>query len=511
MASALDDLKTRLAELSDLGRIGAILAWDQQTMMPPLGSASRAEQRSTLGRIFHERFTSDEVGRLIEAAEANGAPEGSDDAELVRYARREWEKARRIPTDLRAEITRASAMGVPAWMKAREASDFSLLVPALEHNLELRRRYIECFDGFDEPYDVLLDDFEEGMTTARVRDVLGRLRDRLVPLIAAIAERADEVDASLLHRHYPAAGQRAFVERMLGGVGFDRQAWRLDLTAHPFAVRPGVGDVRITTRWEEGDLASGLFAALHECGHGLYDSGVDPALDRSPLGRVQASMALHESQSRLWENVIGRSRPFWRHWFGPLRETFPEQLADTDAEGFYRAVNRVEPSLIRVEADEATYSLHIALRFELEQELLAERLAIADLPEAWNAGMREYLGVEVPDDARGVLQDIHWASGSFGYFPTYALGNVVAGQIWARLRAAVPDLDAQLAEGDAGPLRSWLEDNLYRHGRRRPPQETIERVCGGPMDPAPFVDYLTDKLGEIYGLERPLAAAAERP
>jgi carboxypeptidase Taq len=309
------------------------------------------------------------------------------------------------------------------------------------------------------------------------------------------------VDASLLHQRYPLDDQRAFVERLLGGVGYDREGWRLDVTAHPFAARPGRGDARITTRYDEDYLGSGLFAALHECGHALYDGGVDPALERTPLGDVSASMALHESQSRLWENVVGRSRHFWRHWFGPLREAFPEQLAGADAEGFYRAVNRVAPSLIRVEADEATYSLHIVLRFELEQELINDRLSLADLPEAWNERMREYLGVEVPDDAHGVLQDIHWASGAIGYFPTYALGNVVAGQVWARARAALPDLDERLAAGDARTLLDWLHETLYRDGRRQPPAETIERVCGGPMDPAPFVDYLAAKLGDIYGFE----------
>jgi carboxypeptidase Taq len=496
----LEDLKVRLAELVDLGRIAVLLQWDQQTKMPPRGSGSRADQRATLGRISHERFVSVEVGRLLEAAEAQPPEEGSDDAELLRLTRRHWEKARRVPTELRVEITRAASLAIPAWTEARERSDYPLLLPHLEQGLELRQRYVECFDGYDEPYDVLLDDFEEGLRTARAREVLGQLRDLLRPLIAALAERADAVDASVLHGRYPAGAQRAFVERLLTGIGFNRDSWRLDVTAHPFASHTGHGDARITTRWDESYLGSGLFAALHEFGHGLYDDGVDPALERTPLGDVTASMALHESQSRLWENVVGRSRSFWCHWYGALRETFPEQLGGTDAEGFYRAVNQVRPSLIRVEADEATYSLHIVLRFELEQELLEGRLSLADLPEAWNAGMLEYLGVEVPDDASGVLQDIHWASGAFGYFPTYALGNVVAGQVWARARGELPDLDEQLAAGDTATLRAWLCNALYRDGRRRPPAKTIERVCGGPMDPKPFVDYLAGKLGEIYGL-----------
>jgi carboxypeptidase Taq len=499
----LQELRERLAQVSDLGKAARVLSWDQQTMMPRGGAAARAEQLATLGRIAHEQFTSDEIGQLLEELRPYGEslPRDSDDASLIRVARRDWEKARKVPPELRAEIMRAASIGQQAWVEARAASDFKAFLPYLSRNVELKLRYIDCFEPDGAPYDVLLDDYEEGMTTAEARTVLERLKEALLPLIGAIADRAEAVDDTVLRSPFPIDTQRRVVYSIIERFGFEQSSWRLDLAPHPFATSFSTTDVRLTTRYSEGDL-SALFASMHECGHGLYEHGVSADLERTPLGGG-VSLGLHESQSRLWENLVGRSRPFWRGFYPELRAAFPGELEGVDVEDFYRVINRVEPSFIRVDADEATYNLHVVLRFELEQEIIDGRLDLGDLPDAWNGRMREYLGVEVPDDARGVLQDIHWAGGTLGYFPTYSLGNVMSVQIWEAVRAAVPDLDEQIEAGEFAPLREWLRENLHRHGRKFTPRETLERAAGGPIDPEPYLRYLKTKLSEIYGLDVP--------
>jgi len=497
MSDALTELRERLAEIADLNAAGSLLGWDQQTMMPERAAPQRAEQLATLGRLLHERFTDDAVGRLLDAAEPLASP-GSD-AALVRVTRRDWEKARRVPSELAAELARAGALGHAAWVDARERSDFAAFLPFLRRNVELKLRYVECFDGFDDPYDVLLDDYEEGMTSAEVGALFAELRAGLVPLIAAIAERADAVDGSPLHGEFPVEGQRDLVGRVLRQLGWRADGWRIDEAAHPFATSFGPGDVRLTTRYDTAYVGMALYGAIHEFGHGLYEAQVDPALARGPLGEG-VSLGVHESQSRLWENVVGRGRPFagWLH--GQLREIFPERFASVSVEDWFRAVNKVEPSLIRVEADEATYGLHIILRFELERAMIAGTVALEELPEAWNARMQEYLGVEVPGDAEGVLQDVHWSGGDIGYFSTYALGNLIGAQLWERARGDLPDLDAQLAAGDGSALREWLGSHVHRYGRTYPPRELVERVVGGPIAVQPFLDYLNGKLRPIYGL-----------
>ena len=500
MSDALTELRERLAEIADLNAAGGLLGWDQQTMMPERAAPQRAEQLGTLGKILHERFTDDAIGRLLDAAAAGGLEAGSTDAALVRVTRRDWEKARRVPSELAAELARAGALGHAAWVDARERSDFAAFLPALRRNVELKLRYVECFDGYDDPYDVLLDDYEEGMTSAEVNVLFGELRAGLVPLIAAIAERADAVDASPLHGDFPVEGQRELVGRVLRRLGWSAYGWRLDEAAHPFATSFGPGDVRLTTRYDPAYVGMALYGGIHEFGHGLYESQVDPALARTPLGEG-VSLGVHESQSRLWENIVGRGRPFagWLH--GQLAEVFPAQFGPVSADAFHRAVNKVQPSLIRVEADEATYGLHIILRFELERAMIAGSVALEDLPEAWNARMREYLGVAVPSDAEGVLQDVHWSGGDIGYFATYALGNLIGAQLWERARGDLPDLDAQLAAGDGSSLREWLGSHVHRFGRTFPPRELVERVVGGPIAVQPFLDYLNAKLRPIYGLD----------
>ncbi|MBS1868190.1 MAG: carboxypeptidase M32 [Actinobacteria bacterium] len=497
MSDALTELHVRLAEISDLNAAGGLLGWDQQTMMPVRAAESRAEQLGTLGKLVHERFTDDAIGRLLDAAKP--AP-GSSDAALVRVTRRDWKKARRVPSELAAELARAGALGHQAWVEARERADFGAFLPSLRRNVELKLRYVECFDGYDDPYDVLLDDYEEGMTSAEVDALFTELRAGLVPLIAAIAERADAVDASVLHGDFPVEGQRALVRRVVERLGWSADGWRLDDAAHPFATSFGPGDVRLTTRYDPAYVGMALYGAIHEFGHGLYESQVDPALARTPLGEG-VSLGVHESQSRLWENVVARGRPFagWLH--GQLREVFPERFGAVGEEAFYRAVNKVQPSLIRVEADEATYGLHIILRFELERAMIAGTVALEDLPEAWNARMRQYLGVEVPNDAVGVLQDVHWSGGDIGYFATYALGNLIAAQLWERARADLPDLDSALAAGDGNALRGWLGEHVHRFGRTYPPRELVLRATGSAIRVEPFLAYLNAKLRPIYGLD----------
>lgn len=493
MDAALRDLRLRLAEIADLSRAAAVLGWEQRVSMPPLGTDARADQLATLGRIAHERFTDPEIGRLLDrlAPLEESLPYDSDDASLIRVTRRDWEKDRRVPPELQEEMTRAAASGHHAWVEARRNDDFASFLPYLRRNVELKRRYVECFEWDDSPYTPLLDDYEPGMRTEEVREVFAILRPALTALIA----EAPEVDASFLHGDFPVDAQRRFAERVLATIGLAEGAWRLDPTAHPFCTSFSNRDVRLTTRYRPDDLES-IWSTLHEAGHGLYAHGIADSLLRSPLHGAP-SLGINESQSRTWENLVGRSRPFWERWYGPLQEAFP-QLGSVPLEAFVRAINRAEPGLIRVDADETTYSLHIILRFELEQEMVEGTVDLADLPEIWNARMRDFLGVVVPADGDGVLQDVHWSGGGIGYFPTYALGNVISLQLWRVVREALTDLDDQLAAGDLLTLSSWLRDNVYSLGRKLTPKETLERLTGSStIDPEPYLAYLREKIASL--------------
>ena len=491
----LADLKSRLAEIHDLRRAQEILFWDQTVMMPPGGGAVRGAQVTTLDRIAHEKFISDEIGTLLDALAGHEQEldYDSDDASLIRTTRRDWEKAHRVPADLAAEMTGAAADAHDVWAKARAENDYALFLPHLERAVELKRRYVDCFEGYDEAYDVLLDDYEPGMKTAEVRQVFDDLKAELVPLIADIG--SIEGDDAFLEGPWPIEAQSDYSLKIIERFGFDESFARLDLTVHPFAASSGTQDIRLTTRYKEDDITS-IFTAMHECGHGLYEHGVSPSLERTPLCHGVSS-ALHESQSRMWENIVGRSRPFWNHFYPSFQEAFPEAVGDVDQERFYRAINRVKPSFIRVDADEATYNLHIILRFELEQEIMAGTIDLKDLPAVWNARFEEYLGIPVPNDTLGVLQDVHWSGGGFGYFPTYSLGNIISVQIWEKALSEIPDLPDQFEQGEFGQLHEWLRDRLYVLGRKFTPQETLERVVGGPIDAAPYVRYLKEKLGAL--------------
>jgi carboxypeptidase Taq len=483
----LEQLRIRLAEITDLHKTGSLLFWDQRTKMPPAGAEARAEALATVGRIAHQKFVDPELGRLLEELRPveDGLDPASFEASLIRVARHDFEKALRVPPDLTAEIRRAGALGLMCWQEARQKKDFSLLMPSLDRNLELKHRYVECFPRGAETYDTLLDDYEQGMTTAEVRAVFEELKRELLPLVRASAGEPPSQEYEL-----PRQGQERFARAVLERLGFDDASWRLDETVHPFMSTAGHGDIRLTTRWEAG--MNWLFGAIHEFGHGVYEHDIDSSLARTPLG-TGVSLGLHESQSRTWENLVGRSRPFWQFFFPQLQEAFPEHLGSTSEEDFYRSVNHVEPSLIRVDADEVTYNFHIILRFELEQELIEGRVSIAEMPAWFDAKMDEYLGITPPDPALGVMQDMHWAGGSIGYFPTYALGNVMSVQIFERARQDLPDLDEQFARGEFAPLRDWFRANLYVHGRKFTPQETLERASGSRLDAAPYVRYLKSK------------------
>jgi carboxypeptidase Taq len=496
MNERFDELKTRLAEIHDLRRTLEVLFWDQTVMMPPGGGPVRGQQLTTLDRIAHQKFVSDDVGALLEGLREHeeSLDYDSDEASLIRTTRRDYEKARRVPPELAAAMTGAAAEGHDVWAKAREENDFALFLPHLERAVELKRRYIDCFEGYDEPYDVLLDDFEPGMKTAEVRAVFEELKTELVPLIADIG--SVDGDDAFMAGPWPVDAQHAYSLEIIRKFGFDESFARLDLTVHPFAASSATQDIRLTTRYKEDDITS-IFTAMHECGHGLYEHGASPTLERTPLCHGVSS-ALHESQSRLWENIVGRSREFWNHFYPSFQETFPEAVGDVDQERFYRAINRVKPSYIRVDADEATYNLHIILRFELEQEIFAGTIDLKDLPEVWNSRFEEYLGIPVPTDTLGVLQDVHWSGGGFGYFPTYSLGNIVSVQIWEKVLSDIPDLPEQFEQGEFGQLHEWLQTRLYALGRKFTPQETLERVVGTPtIDAAPYVRYLKDKLGAL--------------
>ena len=493
MGDAVEQLKDRLGRVTELARIARLLNWDQQTMMPPGGAGHRAEQLATLGRTAHEFLIDDETGRLLDElrpVEASLDPE-SNDAATIRTARRDYEKASRVPTELRTEMARAAAQARPIWVQAKAESNFSRFLPALERNVELRRRYVECFEGVDEPYDILLDDFEPETTTAEVTQIFDEVKADLIPLIAELRET--EIDDSFLRGNFPVDRQERIAKEVVSLFGFRPDTWRLDPTEHPFASGAGVDDIRITTNYDPETIKS-FFATMHEYGHGLYAHQQPRELEQIPIGSAR-SLGIHESQSRLWENLVGRSPQFWQFFYPRMQATFPEQLGDVGLDAFLPAINRVKPSLIRIQADEVTYGMHIILRFELEQDMINGRVELKDLPTIWNERMREYLGVDVSDDAHGVLQDTHWASGLIGYFPTYLLGTVMSVQIWHSVLEDVPDLEEQIERGEFAALREWLGEHIHRLGGKYPPQEILRRATGSTIDARPYIAYLRAKYG----------------
>jgi carboxypeptidase Taq len=500
----LAKLRERAGEIADLGGIAGLMLWDQNTLMPRGGAGARADQLEALERIQHDRLTDPGLAELLDALEpwAASADPDSDDARLVAALRRDHHKAVRVPTQLAAEMSSAAAHAQEAWMHAREAGDFALFRPSLERVIDLAHRYAACFDGtgdFAHPYDVLLDDYEPSLTTAELSTLFERLQQELVPLVAAAASGRN--GTRILPGRHPVVSQHKLLVEVLTAVGFEGEHWRLDESVHPFARSMAHTDVRLTTRWEEDDLAMAFYSCLHEFGHGLYEAQMDPRHYRTTLAEA-TGLGVHESQSRLWENLVGRSRPFCEWALPLLRAHLGGPFEAMDADALYRSVNRVELSLIRIEADETTYNLHIALRYELELALIEGRLEVKDLPEAWDAATHRLLGLEVPDVLHGVLQDIHWGAGMIGYFPTYTLGNLMAAQLWSALSAQLSDIEADIAAGRFAALREWLRENIHRHGRKYDSRELLRRATGEELRVEPWLDYLQAKLldtGQLAG------------
>ena len=500
MKKRLEQLKTILGEVNDLQKAAEVLQWDQQTYMPPAGVEARAMQLSTLEQLAHNTFVSEEVGRLLEDLQPLLEDEmpDSDNASLIRVATREYEKACKIPVDLVSILAQKTALAQNAWEKAREEKNFSQFEGILAELLELVRRKAENLGYSEHIYDPLLDLYEPGMKTSGIEGIFRTLKDALVPMIQEIANNQDASNDKLLQKRFGTGKQWDFGVDVLEHMGYDFTRGRQDKSAHPFTISFSPDDVRITTRLNPNMFASALFASIHEGGHALYEQGVSRSLSRTLLCEG-ASMAVHESQSRFWENVVGRSRSFWTYFFPRLQELFPKQFEGANAEQMYQAVNVVRPDYIRVEADELTYNLHIFLRFELETALIAGDIEVKELPELWNHKMEKYLGLTPPNDALGVLQDVHWSAALFGYFPTYALGNVLSLQFDRCLRKILPDCDEQIARGEFGQILSWLRENIHVHGSKFTPAELVQRVTGEQIDPQAYINYLQTKYSELYG------------
>jgi carboxypeptidase Taq len=496
--SRLNQLKELLGEIADLNAAVAVLGWDQNTYMPSGGAEARGHQLATLSKIAHLKFTAPETGKLIEEIQKEGLDPESDDAALVRVVARDYEKATRVPPEFVAEFAQVTSRAHEAWVEAKGKSEFSIFRPHLEKIVELTRQYITFFPPADHPYDTLLDNYEPGMKTAEVKEIFDQLRPRQVELIRAISERP-QVEDSFLRLDYEKQKQWDFGVEVITRFGYDWKRGRQDESPHPFTTSFSIHDVRITTRFLPNDGVSALFSTMHEAGHALYEQGIDPAFERTPLASG-ASLAIHESQSRMWENLVGRSLPFWEHFYPRFRELFPAQLGNVDLMTFYKGINKVQPSLIRVEADEATYNLHIMLRLEIEIALVEGNLQVKDLPEYWNTKMQEYLGLTPPNDAQGVLQDIHWSMGFIGYFSTYALGNLISVQLWEKIHQDIPDLEDQIRRGEFGALLSWLREKVHRYGRKYEPQQLVQRITGSKITPEPYLRYLQQKFGAIYQL-----------
>lgn len=498
MSEKLSKLKEILGEVSDLGHAASVLGWDQQVNMPPMGGEARGQQLATLGKIAQEKFTSDEVGRLLEDLQKEYTDVETDDGAMVRVAARNYDKAKRVPAEFVAEQAVAGTKGFEAWVEAKSKSDFSIFLPFLEKNVELVKKYVSFFPPSEHPYDILLDDFEPGMKTSEVKEIFGNLRPKQVELLKKISD-AKQVKDKFLHKKYNEEKVWAFSEKIISKFGYDFNRGRQDKAPHPFETSFSVNDVRITNRFEKDNPLSTLFSAMHECGHALYEMGVNPAYERTSLENG-TSLAIHESQSRMWENLVGRSFPFWEHFYSDLKKTFSSQLDGVNVKQFYKAINKVEPSFIRVNADEATYNMHIMLRLEIEIGMVDGSIRIKDLPEIWNTKMKEYLGVTPPDNAHGVLQDIHWSYGSIGYFSTYALGNIVSAQLWERINKDIYNLEEQIRKGKFEQLREWLREKIHVYGHKYDPQDIVQKITGSKIDSSAYVRYLTKKYSEIYDL-----------
>lgn len=501
MEKKLKELKTRLLEINDLNSAAAVLSWDQTTYMPPGGAAARGRQLATLGRISHEKFIDPEIGKLLEAlalwAESKGNDD--DDAALINLTQYNYDQATKVPPQLLAEFQVHASGLYQKWTQARPENDFASLQDGLKKTIDYARQIADCFPGYDHIADPLIGFSDRGMKAESVRAVFAELRAELVPLVQAITAQPP-ADDSCLKQAFPEDEQLAFGLGIAQQYGFNLKRGRQDKTHHPFMTKFSINDVRITTRVKENDLSEALFSTLHETGHALYELGINPEFEGTPLNGGTSS-GVHESQSRLWENIVGRSRPFWHHYYPKLQAAFPQQLNDVPLETFYRAINKVHPSLIRTDADEVTYNLHVMIRFDLELALLEGTLAVADLPEAWHGRYQADLGVRAADDIDGVLQDVHWFGGIVGgAFQGYTLGNIMSALFYDHALQAHPSLPSEIEQGQFDTLHGWLQENIYQHGSKYTADDLIQRVTGGPLTIEPYIRYLRTKFGDLYQL-----------
>jgi carboxypeptidase Taq len=498
------ELLRRMQEIELLNTTAGVLGWDQETGMPPANAEHRGNQLSLLSGLVHDRFTSPEIGDLLEKASQN--PEvrsdpGNDIAVNLREWRRDYDRSRKLPKDLVEAFAHVSAEAQAAWAEARSKKNFSIFQPHLEKVVSLSRRQADCLGWTAHPYDALLEEYEPGLTTAELDKLFPPIFERLSSLVQKIAASNHSPDVSVLHRRFPIESQKQFCRHLAVSIGFDFSRGRLDVSDHPFTTGLGPGDTRITSRYDETDFSNSVFSVLHEAGHGLYEQGL-------PFGRLTGtprssavSLGIHESQSRLWENLVGRNPGFWAYFYPDLQKAAPGVFQDVPLKDFFFAVNQSRPSLIRTEADEVTYNLHIGLRMQLEKDLLTGTLLCADVPAAWNAAMKKYLGLTPPDDALGCLQDVHWSHGTLGYFPTYTLGNLYAAQFFEAARRDLGDLEAMFTRGDFKPLKDWLNKKIHQNGKRYRAGELCLQVTGKTLSAEPYLTYLEDKFGRLYGLK----------
>ena len=501
MEKKLNELKTRLMEIYDLEHVGALLGWDEATYMPPGGATARGRQSALLGRLAHEKSIDPAIGKLLDDLRPyeESLPYDSDDASLIRVARRDYERSIKVPPQFIAEIYEHFSKSYNTWVTARPENNFKALEPLLERGVDLSRRLADFFPGYEHIADPLIDIADYGMKATTLRTLFAQLRRELIPIVQAITSQPP-ADDTCIKQHYPQADQLAFGLEVIKQLGFDFNRGRQDLTHHPFMTKFSLGDVRITTRVDENDLSGALFSTIHESGHAMYEQGFRMELEGSPLANG-VSAGIHESQSRTWENLVGRSRGFWEYFYPKLQARFPNQLNRVALDTFYRAVNKVQHSLIRTEADEVTYNLHVMIRFDIELALLEGNLLVRDLPEYWHGRYYADMGIRAPDDRDGVMQDVHWFSGMVGgSFQGYSLGNIIGALFFSQALKAHPEIPSQMAQGKFDTLHAWLVDNVYRHGRKFTANELIEKVTGGPLTIEPYIAYLKTKYGELYKL-----------
>jgi len=499
MEAKLQELKNRLIEINDLESAVALLYWDQSTYMPPGGAPARARQLATLGRIAHEKFIDPAIGKLLDDLQAyeESLPYDSDDASLIRVTRREYERDVKVPPSFAARLYEHTAKSYQVWTKARPANDFTAVQPYLEKTLDLSRELAEFFPGYEHIADPLIDYSDYGMKASTVRALFAELREQLVPIVQAITAQPPS-DDSCLHQRFSEARQLAFGRDVIKRFGFDFDRGREDKTPHPFTTSFSIDDVRITTRVKKDLFGDALFSTMHEAGHAMYEQNIRKEFEGTPLGGGTSS-GVHESQSRLWENIVGRSRGFWEFFYPRLQKAFRRQLGSVELETFYRAINKVERSLIRTDADEVTYNLHVMLRFDFELQMLEGDLAIRDLPEAWQERFRADIGVVSPDNRDGVLQDVHWYAGRIGgAFQGYTLGNIMNAQFYAAALQAHPEIPAEIEQGKFDTLFGWLKENIWQHGSKFTTPELVERITGGPISIEPYIRYLRTKYGDLY-------------